>query len=87
MIVTAEQVRATRVEGFAAGFARRPSLPNPYAPEYVPPWDQRRRTPAARAKLEAEDRPKLILARVWRVAFTRGQAEYARQHGRTLPES
>ncbi len=78
--VTAEQVRAARTEGYAAGYRLRPSRPNPYAPPHVPIW-QDRRTPAEKAADEQRNRPALILARVWQRAHTDGLAAYARDRG------
>ncbi len=71
--VTREQVQTARDAGYRAGYALDPPTPNPYAPARVPVWDPRRRTAAARARLEREQRPALILARVWRVAYQEGQ--------------
>jgi hypothetical protein len=78
--VTAEQVRAARAEGYAAGYAHQPSMPNPYAPPHVPIW-QDRRTPAEKAADAQRNRPALILARVWQRAHTDGLAAYARERG------
>jgi hypothetical protein len=82
--VTAEQVRAARAEGYAAGYARQPSRPNPYAAEHVPVWRDRR-TAAEKAAAKQAARPALILARVWLTAHGAGLAAYAAERGLALP--
>lgn len=82
--VTAEQVRAARAEGYAAGYALQPPMPNPYAPPHVPVW-LGPRTPAERAAARQRDRPALILARVWRLGYQDGQAAYAADRGLAPP--
>ncbi|MGH3863571.1 hypothetical protein [Actinokineospora sp.] len=74
--VTTEQVRAARAEGYAAGYALAPTMPNPYAPPHVPVWEGPR-TPAERAAAYERDRRARLLAGVWRKAHTDGLAAYA----------
>lgn len=78
--VTAEQVRAVRAEGYAAGYALTPSQPNPYALAHVPVWLDRR-TSAERLADDQRDRPARILAGVWQRAHSDGLAAYARDRG------
>ncbi|GAB3437445.1 hypothetical protein [Actinophytocola sediminis] len=78
--VTAEQVRAARDAGYAAGRSLAPPSPNPLAPEHVPAWRQPR-TAAGRAAAERDRAAARILARVWRVGYQTGQAAYARERG------
>jgi hypothetical protein len=71
-VITREQVQAAHREGHAAGESRQPPLPNPYAPEHVPPW----RVPIdahERYLFERRRRYELILARVWRAGFDKGR--------------
>ncbi|TCO64378.1 hypothetical protein EV192_101146 [Actinocrispum wychmicini] len=82
--VTAEQVRAARAEGYAAGYALRPSRPNPYAPPHVPVWLDRRTT-AEKAAGERHARSARILAGVWQRAHSDGLAAYARHRGLAPP--
>jgi hypothetical protein len=84
--VTAEQVRAARSDGYAAGRRLAPSSPNPYAPEHVPAWRQPR-TATARAAAERDRAAALILARVWRVGYEAGLDDYGRERGLSLVES
>lgn len=82
--MTAEQVRTARAEGYAAGYARLPARPNPYAPEHVPAW-QDRRTAAEREIAERDARPARILAQVWLNGHRDGLAAYADERGLALP--
>lgn len=84
--VTAEQVRAARAEGYAAGYARTPSTPNPYAPEHVPVWRDRR-TPTQRAADAPAVRAATTLAGVWRRAHAEGLAANAAERGVVLPSA
>jgi hypothetical protein len=84
--VTAEQVQAARAEGYAAGYTLAPSGPNPYAPVHVPVW-RGPRTRAEQDAVEQQNRPALLLARVWRMAYQDGQAAYARERGLAPPSS
>ena len=82
--MTAEQVRAARAEGYAAGYARVPSRPNPYAPEHIPVWLDRRAAAEKAAAREAA-RPARILAWVWLNGHGAGLAAYAAERGLPLP--
>ncbi|WP_424183842.1 hypothetical protein ACOBQX_17945 [Actinokineospora sp. G85] len=84
--VTAEQVSAARAEGYAAGYARTPSRPNPYAPAHVPAWLDRR-TAAEKANAKQAEQPALILAGVWQQAHAQGLSAYARERGLALPST
>ncbi|MET8846629.1 hypothetical protein [Amycolatopsis sp. NPDC004625] len=75
--ITAEQVRAARDQGYAAGYGLAPPTPNPYTPAHEPEW-RGPRTPAERARRETAERSPLVLARVWRLGYQDGQAAYAR---------
>ena len=76
--ITAEQVRAARDQGYAAGYGLAPPTPNPYTPAHVPEW-LGPRTPAERAHRANAERGPLALARVWRRGYQDGQAAYARK--------
>lgn len=82
--VTAEQVRAARAEGYAAGYALTPSRPNPYALPHVPAWLDRR-SASEKAADEQRDRSARLLARVWLRAHADGLAAYAAERGLALP--
>lgn len=82
--MTAEQVRAARAEGYAAGHGLTPSTPNPYAPEHLPAWHDRR-TPAQKAADAPGERDALTLARVWLTGHAAGIAAYADERGLALP--
>lgn len=70
--VTREQVERARADGYRAGQTLQPPRPNPYAPQHVPEWEGPR-TAAERVRLERDQRPARILARVWRVGYQAGQ--------------
>ncbi|MEV5720837.1 hypothetical protein AB0L41_43820 [Amycolatopsis mediterranei] len=76
--IAAEQVRAAREQGYAAGYGLAPPTPNPYTPAHVPEW-LGPRTPAERAHRANVERGPLALARVWRQGYQDGQAAYARE--------
>lgn len=78
--MTAEQVRTARAEGYAAGYALVPSRPNPYAPEHVPVWRDRRTAAEKAAAIQAA-RPARILAWVWLNGHGAGLAAYAAERG------
>ncbi|WP_414936629.1 hypothetical protein [Amycolatopsis sp. cmx-11-51] len=78
--ITAEQVRAARDQGYAAGYGLAPPTPNPYAPTHTPEW-LGPRTPAERARRENAERGPLALACVWRQGYHNGQAAYAADRG------
>ncbi|MBB4969095.1 hypothetical protein [Saccharothrix violaceirubra] len=82
--MTAEQVRAARAEGYAAGYALTPSRPNPYAPRHLPIWHDRR-TATEKANAEKAEQPARILAGVWLRAHSEGLAAHARERELTLP--
>jgi hypothetical protein len=75
--ITAEQVRAARDQGYAAGYGLAPPTPNPYTPEHVPEW-LGPRTPVEHVYRDNTERGQLALARVWRQGYHEGQAAYAR---------
>lgn len=81
MPVTRDQVDAARQDGYQAGRVASPPSPNPYAPPHVPAWELPR-SPQARARFDRDRRPALILARMWRVGYSRGMADYGRATGR-----
>lgn len=78
--MTAEQVRAARTAGYAAGRSLERRVPNPYAPPHVPEW-KGPRTARQRETLAQAERGPRILAAVWQRAYSEGQSAYAREHG------
>lgn len=76
-MITADQVRAARAAGYAAGRALEPADANPYA-RYVPSWS-RPRDPGQARRLEREQRDAARLARVWLAGWRAGLDEHAAQ--------
>ncbi|MEV5537448.1 hypothetical protein AB0L13_11360 [Saccharopolyspora shandongensis] len=76
MSITADQVRAAHAEGYAAGHALQPAMPNPYAGEPLPPW-RFPRDPDARRRYDQQTRERRALARVWLTGWDKGHAAYA----------
>lgn len=82
--VTAEQVRTARAEGYAAGYALAPTMPNPYAPPHIPVWEGPR-TLAERATAYERDRRARLLAVVWREGHRDGLTAYGRDRATSAP--
>lgn len=72
-----ERVQAVIREGYEAGQALTPAMPNPYAVEPLKPWELARMTEAEQAQRDRDKRDQRILASAWLSAWRKGLDAYA----------